>query len=231
MMINRLAPRPQRLGELIDLVNCLPLPNTGEFHLLNPVRIEADLAGDFDASRAVKLVARRLRRLDLPRALGDLLRPRKTDVWAKDIEAWRRWQGLYAARASLYAIPEVVREHQAGSKVRGWAVNLPSLGLDSGFRFFYVDADGFLGEDKDLFSRIVATEDIKADRIKVCPECNRVFWAGRIKMVACPPPRTCANNRRVKRSRIERALREAHRELEAKKRSRITKRAKTVPKR
>jgi hypothetical protein len=207
-----LTRRPQRLGELIDLVNCLPLPNSSEIHLLNPVRIEADLAGDFDASRAVKLVDQRLLRLSSPKALRDLLRARRTDVWAKDIEAWRRWLGLYAAHTSLYAIPEVVREQKAGSKVRGWAVNLPSFGLDSGFRFFHVEADGFLREDEDLFSRIVATENIKADRIKVCPECNRVFWAGRITMLACPPPATCANNRRVKRSRIERALREAHRE-------------------
>jgi hypothetical protein len=65
----------------------------------------------------------------------------------------------------------------------------------------------FLGWKTDKQGRITMTkgdiskaiEGVEAARIRLCPICDRIFWAGRIDQPCCR--KTCANALRVRRHR------------------------------
>ncbi len=95
-----------------------------------------------------------------------------------------------------------------------------------------VDENGILRRFNPLFLQIIEAEEVEAARIRECPICDRIFWAGRITQKCCTPQ--CANTFRVHRHRYrsqeEKAdykLRRARRE---KKRTQETQGASASPK-
>lgn len=65
--------------------------------------------------------------------------------------------------------------------------------------FLEIDSEGMLRDVKTLFFQVVEDEDVEARRIRECPICQRIFWAGRLTMQGCSP--RCANTFRVRRHR------------------------------
>lgn len=48
-----------------------------------------------------------------------------------------------------------------------------------------IDLQGMLRERKSLFSKVIEGQNIEAARIRECPICTRIFWAGRIDAGQC----------------------------------------------
>ncbi len=164
----------------------------------------------------VLLVEGRLKRLNLPHKLVEFLN--SEDLY----RAWWRWQTLFDARLALYevALSAALLTNDFNKPRRLNA--LPLVQSAAPRRTLYVDPYGFLREERDLFSAAIDAGDVEPQRIKICPHCNRLFWAGRLPKSGCSP--TCINainSMNSKARAIERALKEA--ELE---RSKARKRAK-----
>lgn len=60
-----------------------------------------------------------------------------------------------------------------------------------------LDKDRRIKISNDRFAE--AVEDVEVDRLRTCPECKRIFWAGRITQTCCSKP--CGNKMRVRRWR------------------------------
>ena len=64
---------------------------------------------------------------------------------------------------------------------------------------FFIDEQGFVRIKSNDFLKFVDENDIKADRIRVCLICRKIFWASRSDMRTCQ--KSCANALRQQRWR------------------------------
>jgi hypothetical protein len=242
-MANRLKPRPEKLGALIDLVNCLPATGTIELALLRPLVIEAEISMVVDVERTLKVnplfkkwfltsdqtqwrqfnlepLKQAVKPAELVHRRIKRLRLQKeltTFLKAKEPGAWQRWQNLYSAREYLLEVAVDLRR-LTREFLEPWRLEDFPLYVPKQAKFLYLDPDGFLRahQEQDLFFEALEREDFEPARIKVCARrrCPRLFWAGRITKSACSPE--CTNVLNARASQINRALREAEKDRKLK---------------
>ena len=111
---------------------------------------------------------------------------------AKEGGVVERYSQLWDAYLTLR---EIARHADKEAKPSIWILNA----FYTAPVFLEIDREGMLRDVKTLFFRVIEDEDIEARRIRECPICKRIFWAGRLTMKCCSP--RCANTFRVHRHR------------------------------
>lgn len=116
-------------------------------------------------------------------------------LFNKTIKAIKRYEDFARLRTKLLRLIRFVKsldlQRRAGSPRRN--VLLPLLFNP------VLDENGFIQVGGDQL--IEALRDVKANLVRECAECKRVFWAKR-KDQACCDPKTCGNLHRVHKSRL-----------------------------
>jgi hypothetical protein len=92
-----------------------------------------------------------------------------------------RYENLWVARVRLRQIAHLAKadDHKFFERSTLWRepVRLPVLDE--------IDDRGFVRVSKDLFTDAMDQTDVEAARIRECPVCSRIFWAGRIDAHQC----------------------------------------------
>jgi hypothetical protein len=107
--------------------------------------------------------------------------------------AFLRYSEVWDAYEKLHGIAKAAKDAR-----QRW--NLLRLGRHASIpTAVVIDAKGMVRERKSLFSLAIEGQDIEAARIRECPVCSKIFWAGRITQICCTPK--CGNTFRVQRHR------------------------------
>jgi len=214
---------PRKLAALIELVNGLP-SDLAIRRTITPtaLREKAEAEGKLDSLSDVIYQAIS----DLPHNLKNYVllgfweggKPDKNSFdMIKEGGVIERYEQLWDASLILR---EIARRPDKDQKPDLWILNP----LHTSKVLLEIDAQGILRGVKTLFFQVIEDRDIEAKRIRECPVCKRIFWAGRITIQCCSP--SCANTFRVHRHRykteeekaeyeLRRARREEKRQKEA----------------
>jgi hypothetical protein len=93
--------------------------------------------------------------------------------------AFRRYAEVWDAFEQLHGIAKAATDAR-----QRW--NLIKLGRHASiFPSVQIDREGILRERRSLFSIVIGSNKIEARRIKECPVCERIFWAGRVDAGQC----------------------------------------------
>jgi hypothetical protein len=92
---------------------------------------------------------------------------------------------LWSAKIRLHNIAKLAQVEGRPNSERSilWRQLVPFYVLDE------IDEKGIVRVSKDLFAEAMDEEPIEAARIRECPICNRVFFAGRIDTWQCGDPK------------------------------------------
>lgn len=187
---SRLRAAPQVLQQFIDLVNSVPpeqeWPELPDFY---------DVLGEVASGRSGKGVARWERMInDLPTHLRERIGPVRLDT---AMAVYDVYSLLREARKTLRYIAHM--DKSAGSVHRKFpASDFLRLSLGQGGRIHIVHSP-----------LIRALDGVEAARIRQCPICSRIFWAGRIDQLCCT--RRCASDLRTRRWRSDYPKKYTHR--------------------
>ena len=117
----------------------------------------------------------------------------------------------YFSSNRMYQCNEFVKTRQDVEKVIAWSASEKegATRVDKFYAWFgnfesllFPDFDknsGIINLTKSLFAR--AIDGIEIDRLRICQNCNRVFWAYNKNSLGCS--KNCANNIRQKRKRTK----------------------------
>ena len=206
-------PPPAKLGKLIKLVNLLPKEYLAES--LN--HSESRLA-------VLNGLAQPLREY---LALGDVDSDRTFDEMLVQGGIVGRYKSLWSAGARLRNIARMAESLTIPGSAETSAVF--KIDIDNPVRD-WIDDQGLVRSSKDWFAE--ATDGVRADKIRECKVCGKIFWAGRKDARQCGDP-ACKSTWATKLSRdpelrqryyITRQVKEALKERKAR-------RAKPAPKR
>jgi hypothetical protein len=207
---------PRKLAALIELVNGFP----SDLTLRRAITPEA-LKEKAEAEGHIHLLAETIVQAitDLPDKLQHYISMGFWDgsesiKWGNEVikegGVVERYSQLWDAYLTLR---EIARRPDKEEKPALWIL----YPLHNAPVFLEIDSQGILRDVKTLFFQVIADEEIKASRIRECPICKSIFWAGRITQKCCSP--RCANRFRVHRHRyrteeekVEYELRRARRE-------------------
>lgn len=189
---------PKKLAALIELVNGFPSDLERRREIL-PTALREKAEAEGKADLLAELIFKAIN--DLPDKLQNYV---NMGFWdggesikgslevAKEGGVVERYCQLWDAYLTLR---EIARRPDKEAKPSIWILNT----LYTAPVFLEIDREGILRDVKTLFFRVIADEDIEARRIRECPICKRIFWAGRLTMNCCSP--RCANTFRVHRHR------------------------------
>jgi hypothetical protein len=203
---------PEFLGELIVIVNCLPSDEL-KLRFLHPDSLRGTLQPEEEASGSEPEGATLSERLDvlairstvgmcpelrnyvgcgefgtvkfepvtismpLPALFGS--KPLNLKFPKLAPNAFQRYAEVWDAHEILHGIARV-----ANSPGQGW--RLWRMGRSAALPLrITIDAQGFVRERKSLISRAFEGTDIEAVRIRECPICKQIYWAGRIDAQHC----------------------------------------------
>jgi hypothetical protein len=189
---------PEKLEYLIEIVNCLP-PDGLDLRFMNPEALKANVEAEASLEGKTKKeyildgldVAACESTKQLPSQLRDY-------VWRGEWKgesfhvtqsvhisipllpgSFRRYAEVWDAYEKLHGIVKA-------TKNLGLRWNLLKLGRHASISsVVQIDRDGMLRERKSLFSKVIEGQNIEAARIRECPVCLRIFWAGRIDAGQC----------------------------------------------
>lgn len=201
---------PKKLAALIELVNGFPSDLERRREILpKALREKAEAEGKADL--LVGSIVEAIK--DLPGKLQDYVcmgfwdeggSDKRALDFAKEGGVIERYSQLWDAYLTLR---EIARRPDKEAKPALWMLNA----LYNAPAFLEIDRQGILRDVKTLFFRVITDEDIEARRIRECPICKRIFWAGRLTMKCCST--RCANTFRVHRHRYRTAEEKAEYEL------------------
>lgn len=204
---------PEHLKYLIEIVNCLP-PDGLDLRLMNPEALKAEVEAELDLDSKTKSEITLDVSLDAAacESTRKLLSELRDYVWrgewkgtsfhvdpvSVDIDIWaaitdgkvtrpgafRRFAEVWDAHETLHGIANAAKEPHLR-----W--RLFRLGRHASiWHSVQIDVQGMLYERKSLLSKAIAGhEGIEAARIRECPICTRIFWAGRIDAGQCGTPK------------------------------------------
>lgn len=196
----RTTPVPEDLAVWLSIVNGVPNPSKPAGEIERAALLCAHIEGEWVARRQGRQAARKQEirnlRKDLARAgwgsaALDFLFSLSPDS-AADPAA--RLIALTAARDAFYIIA-VANEDSTGYLPLP-VENAASLCIES----------GVLSVKLAPFLEVL--QGIKVERIRKCPRCNTLFWAGRRDKTGCS--KSCLGALRAKRHRENRVYRKAH---------------------
>lgn len=97
--------------------------------------------------------------------------------------AFQRYAEVWDAYEKLHGIAKFAR-----GDLHGW--NLLKLGRHASIpTAVEIDTQGVVRERKSLFSKVIEGQSVEAVRIRECPICTLIFWAGRIDAGQCGTPK------------------------------------------
>jgi hypothetical protein len=196
---------PPKLAELIKLVNLFP-PGV-RFPVLNARSRLAKFDGDeaewtktasLDLYDCLKEAPKGFRRYiyDAPdiqaRPFFETYSPALFD---NTINAIKRYEDFAHLRTNLLRLIRFVKSFNLQRRADSLRVNAPLPLLFSPV----LDERGFIRVGGDALME--ALRDVKANLVRECEVCKRIFWAKR-KDQPCCDPRTCGNVRRVRKARL-----------------------------
>jgi hypothetical protein len=202
---SRSKPIPAQLGKLIDLANIVPpeceLPDS--FIPMEDVPLPGFGLGRAD-QYFINLIETKFPKEQFPafrQYLGPLYGERISSAHSK-------YQQLRAARQTLRAIIVAGKDNFRYKEIRLKNIHDALVELP-------IDEQGRIQVSPSPI--VKALEGVEAFRIRLCPVCGKIFWAGRLDQPCCTP--VCAHVLRTRRwrenyqekykqQRINRALRE-----------------------
>ena len=199
---SRLRATPQALQHFIELVNFVPpeqeWPELPDFF---------DVWGEVASGRSGKGLAQWERMInDLPTHLRERIGPVRLDTAMAVHDVYSL---LREARKTLRYIAHM--DKSAGSVHRKFpASDFLRLTIDQGGRIHIVHSP-----------LIRALEGVEAARVRECPICDRIFWAGRIDQPCCTS--RCAGCLRTRRGRSDYQKNYRHRRAKKRRGQRLAK--------
>jgi hypothetical protein len=186
-----LKPTPSKLGRLIDLVNGLPPFGSLNSTLLHPRHLESETEAELEKEggrendwfgiHLARLIAERLQSVKVSPAVLDYVCHGTeqgsigSNKMMKDGGVVGRYENLWVARVRLRRIAHLAKADDDKFIERStlWRepVRLPVLDE--------IDDQGYVRVSKDLFTEAMDQTDVEAVRIRECPVCTHIFWAGR----------------------------------------------------
>jgi hypothetical protein len=93
--------------------------------------------------------------------------------------AFRRYAEVWDAYEKLHGLAKAVKDSSQRWRLMrlGRYAAIPAA--------VQLDTRGMVRERKSLFSRVIEGQSIEAARIRECPVCARIFWAGRLDAGQC----------------------------------------------
>ncbi|MDQ3816068.1 MAG: hypothetical protein M3362_00060 [Acidobacteriota bacterium] len=195
---------PPKLEGVINLVNMFP-PGV-KFPILNArsrlTRFEGEKAewtrrARFDLYECLKVAPDNFLQFiygDLSFQTYSSFEPYSPALFKKTTEAIKRYEDFAQLRTKLLRLIRFVKSLELQRRSNSPHVNVPLPLLFSPI----LDEHGFIQVGGDIL--IEALRDVKANLIRECAVCKRIFWAKR-KDQQCCEPKTCGNVRRVHKSR------------------------------
>jgi len=196
---------PEKLAQLIDLVNCFPPYGSLELRLLHPETLkqqtEAELKeeggrdNDFFHARLGECIFEHINSLpdmltnyvgwgagwSTRRAARGTGRLGSVNQLMSDGGVVGRYEKLWNASMRLRRIAQLAKAEPSmyAAKSLLYLDPVPLPVLDE------IDEQGFVHVSRDLFTQAMDGEDVEAARIRECLICKRLFWAGRIDAQQC----------------------------------------------
>jgi hypothetical protein len=231
-----LRKAPADLDYLIRVINCLPPEDDLRIRFMQSESLRAQVEADvgLDGLKTSSLT------FDVRLSLAAIENVRELPYELRSFVESGEWKGV-ALDTTLNPFERYSQVWNAYQLLHGIArVRREPAQRRSLYRFgqVYIDNDGIVRESKGLFSCVLdATRDEKrsmeAGRIRECPICTRVFWAGRDDAEQCGNPKCkSALSSQLKRNPKLRDMYNLarRRKRQIKKQHSKTKRAKTVRK-
>lgn len=204
---------PMMLAYLIDIVNCLP-PDASQSGLKNPKVLREDVRsideneaeGDYSShlDSAACMATQHL-----PIALRDYVwrgewkgssfKVNPYTIHPDIVTAITGKKSKHPVQIFMPLLPGAFRRYakvwDAHEKLRGiarysidpmerwklWRLGKYATVTTS----IFIDEQGMVRERKSLFSEVIEGQDIESARIRECPICKRIFWAGRKDAQQC----------------------------------------------
>lgn len=169
---SRTRPAPEKLGRLIDLVNCLPPEPEKWERQLAQAYYKVYRPGEFWREHGEWIEA-------LPESLREFAKEKKMGFEFEQEPVFRLLRAC-----TIHHVLRGLARMNAGDKVVPLSVSMyVSVGKDG-----RVETSG-----DDVFQ---ALREAEVRRIKECPICAKIFWAGRRDQPCCS--KRCAGTRRTR---------------------------------
>jgi hypothetical protein len=196
-----LKPAPEKLKQLIELVNALPPVGSLDSRFLHPHHLRAQTnaeletrGGDENPFFGIFLARLIVEELQIKKVSPFLLDYVAVGVeeggltsnrMMKDGGVVGRYENLWNARVRLHNMAQLakVEDEQRSERSTLWREAVPLPVLDE------IDERGIVRVSKDLFTEAMDEEPVEAARIRECAVCNRIFFAGRIDARQCGDPK------------------------------------------
>jgi len=228
--LQKIKQPPKKLAALLELINGLPSDKTHRLAITpKALRKKAEAEGETD--KLAHVISRAI--ADLPGKLKDYV---LLSFWdggksakgefdlLKEGNVVERYEQLWDA---YLVLREIARRPNKDEKPALWVLH-PQFVAPV---FLEIDGGGMLRDVKTIFFQAIGSGVVEARRIRECPICKRIFWAGRITMKCCST--RCSNTFRVHNYRykteeekaeykLRRMKLEEKRQTEARKKARVS---------
>jgi hypothetical protein len=220
-----LKPIPEKLEALLNIVNLLSM----DIDILELIDDEPDygkedvdewLCNQYEEIRSrIKNLPRQVKNyIGLPKNI-DILKSRNTELSEYEFfdkfedtsgQVWSAIKKFQDFCRYRYGVVSLIRIASSPQLKRNSWYSIPNP------NFLILNSDGTIEVKTDLFFEAINGVEIK--RIRQCPVCTSIFWAGRITQQCCTP--RCSNIFRVRRHRFRTDEEKAELELKRLRRER-----------